>query len=119
MQLLTFRAAAENEFASPARMTASFDIELDDEVYALMAEKAPEKSRSLQEIDLYDFEEINYNDKEWSLREELNNRAERALVDKYSDVFLRKEISWITDVYEITVYWPRELTKSKTCSETP
>ena len=41
MKTLTFRAAAENELASPTRMTASFDIDLDDEIYALLAEKLP------------------------------------------------------------------------------
>ena len=113
MKMLTFRATAKNVYASPARMTASFDIELNDEIYALLAGNAPEKSRSLQEIDLYDFEGINYNDNNWSLQEELKNRAERALVDKYHGVLRRKELFWITDVYEITVYWPRELTMSK------
>ena len=113
MKKLIFHAAAINEFASPARMTASFELSLEDDVYEALAAKAPGKSRFLQEIELLDFENVLFNNNKWSLGNELQTRAERTLVDKYRDVFLRKEISWITDVYEISVYWPREITYNK------
>ena len=106
---LTFITRATNEWATPWQLRETFEYELSDEDYEILKEAAPEKSRYLQAIEVgYSGEGID------SISEMLYDEAESVLNENHAEAISERNdayMSTISDVYEIEVYWPREITK--------
>lgn len=107
---LTFITRATNEWATPWQLRETFEYELSDEEFEILKEAAPEKDRSLQVIEAgYTGEGLD------SISELLYDAAEHALNKYYAATHSQRHgdavLSTVSDVYEIEVYWPREITK--------